>query len=59
MGRRGKAHYHQPRGGVTETGHRTAPVLLIGERCALLAGDLLAPLDESWAPPAHRDFVCQ
>ncbi len=59
MRRWSEAHYHHPRGGVTETGHRTAPVLLIGEGCPLLVCDLLAPLHESWAPPARRDFIRQ
>jgi hypothetical protein len=42
--------------GVTETRDRTAPVLLIGERRATLAGYLLAPGDQSWAAPAATDL---
>jgi hypothetical protein len=41
--------------GVAEAGHGPAPVGLVAEGGTLLAGDALAPLDESRAFPAAGD----
>ena len=38
---------------ITEARYGTAPVLFVRVGCLLLAGDLLAPLDEAWAAPAR------
>src|SRR5690606_36373457 len=59
VGGRREADDEHPRGVVAETGHRTAPVLLVGERGALLAGDLLAPLDQPRAAAALDDDLVE
>ena len=53
--RRRQAEHVDARLGVAEAGRRAAPVLLVGERGALLARHLLAPLDQPRAGAAGLD----
>ncbi len=56
VGGGGESQYHDPRPWVSEAGDGTAPVLLIRVSRLLLAGDLLAPLDEARAASAGNDL---
>ena len=47
------------RGRVAEAGHRAAPVLLVGERGALLARHLLAPAHQPRARAAGLDLLAE
>ena len=57
--RGGQADDQDPCLGISEAGHRTAPVLLIGKGSALLPGDCLSPLDEPRTRPAVDDDAVQ
>ena len=57
VGRGRQAEDEDARGGIAEAGDRAAPVLLAGERRALLARHLLAPRDQPRAAPAGDDLL--
>src|SRR5918994_1319168 len=59
VGRRGAAEDHDPRVRVAEARDGAPPVSLIAEGRTLLAGDLLAPLDEPRTAPARGDLPLQ
>src|ERR687898_755373 len=59
VGRRGEAEDHDPRVRVAEARDGAPPVSLIAEGRTLLAGDLLAPLDEPRTAPARGDLPLQ
>ena len=59
MRRRCEPHDHDARIGVAEAGHRPTPIVLVAERGALLARDLLAPSDQPRARPARNDLGSQ
>ncbi len=56
MGGGGETQDHDLRFRVSEAGYGTAPVLLVRVCCLLLAGDLLAPLDEARATAASNNL---
>jgi hypothetical protein len=59
VGGRREAEDHHGRARIAEAGDRSAPVLLVAERGALLARDELAPRDEPRAAPAGDDLALE
>lgn len=59
VGGGGEAEYDDARVRVAEAGDGAAPVGIVPEGGAFLAGDLLAPLDQAWAAAARDDFGLQ
>ena len=58
-GRRREANDDEPRLGVAEAGHRTAPVLPVAEGRPFLPGHALAPLHQPRATPAGDDLLVE
>ena len=58
VGGRRQTEHDDAGGRVAEARHRATPVVVVAERGALVAGHLLAPLDEARAGPAADDLTC-